>query len=245
VYCPSRTPEAWIETALGWNLPDAQVGRQLSIHSKPLPTACVNPQRFHWMWPRLPDRKALLDTPGPPMTVCSQHPNDIVAGRTANWELTSIRKRRGNDLAASELAAPPTTITLMMAINAAAFRIRASARAPIDVTPLITGESDAKWVASQPPIGRRAAANELSACAMMPIPTRCRQQGHRRRSRPTRQPLCPATGLPRTRRFDRRSGSTVERLATREKLHLSWRAQRGRGGGGLSGGCPGARGSLR
>jgi hypothetical protein len=90
----------------------------LSIHSKPTPLDCAGAQCFHRICPSLPDRNALLDTSGPPITNCPQHPNDIVAGRTAKRELTSMRKRRGSELAATEVAAAPHTIALIVAMNA-------------------------------------------------------------------------------------------------------------------------------
>jgi hypothetical protein len=80
------------------------------------------------------------------MTSWPQHPNDIEAGRTANWALTSIRKRRGNDLAASELATPPHTITATttMSTDAARPLTRATGGTPTDITPLIAGDSGAE-----------------------------------------------------------------------------------------------------
>src|SRR5437588_9386231 len=93
VYRPFTTLEAWIDTGLDRNLPDAQLGTQLSTHSKPAPTDRADPHCLHSICPRLPDRNAELDTPGPPITNRLQHPNDIVAGRTTKFEVTSARKR--------------------------------------------------------------------------------------------------------------------------------------------------------
>jgi hypothetical protein len=123
VYRPFLTLNAWIETHLGRNVPDAQVGTQSSTHSKPTPNDRAAAQSFHRIRPGLPDLNARLDTPGPPMRNLRQHPNDIVAGRTTKFELASIRKRRGGKLAPSEVAAPPHTTTPIAAKNSAAFRI--------------------------------------------------------------------------------------------------------------------------
>src|SRR5436305_9236920 len=123
VYRPFTTLEAWIDTGLDRNAPDAQLGTQLSSHSKPTPTGRADPQRFHRICPIRPDRKAVLDTRRPPITNCPQHPNDRVAGRTTKFELTSNRIRRGDELAATELAAAPHTNMLIDAMNGAAFRI--------------------------------------------------------------------------------------------------------------------------
>lgn len=83
-----------------------------------------DPQSFHRIRPSLPVRKAVADTPGPPMTDRLQHPNDIVAGRTTKFELTSSRNRRGSELAATEVAAVPQAIRPIAAIDFAVFRIR-------------------------------------------------------------------------------------------------------------------------
>ena len=123
MYRRFTTWEAWTDTGLDRNVPVAQLGRQLSSQSRPIPTDPADVQRVHRIRPRLPARKAAPDTPGPPITNRPQQPSDSVAGRTTKFELTSKRNRRGGELAATELAAAPHASRVTAARSPAVFRI--------------------------------------------------------------------------------------------------------------------------